>query len=216
MEIKRFEFNMFPVNCYVLWDETKEAVIIDAGCFYPEEQVKLKEFIRTNGLKVKYVLNTHLHLDHIFGNAYVLREFGLRPLAHEADEFLIPKISEYCHHFGFQVNEEAPGLGGHIADGDVITFGHTTLKALHVPGHSPGSIAFYNADVGCVFSGDVLFRCGVGRADLEGGSSEQLLNSIRTKLLTLPDETTVYPGHGEATQIGYEKKYNPYLSASRW
>lgn len=212
MTIKRFEFNMFPVNCYVLWDETKEAVILDAGCFYPEEQEKLAEFIRTNQLKVKYVLNTHLHLDHIFGNAFVEREFGLRPIAHEADEFLIPKIAEYCHQFGFQVNEEPPSLGGHISDGDEITFGHTTLKALHVPGHSPGSIAYYNQEAGCVFSGDVLFRCSVGRSDLDGGSSRQLIDSIRTKLLTLPDETIVYPGHGEPTQIGYEKTYNPFFN----
>ena len=212
MTIKRFEFNMFPVNCYVLWDDTKEAVIIDAGCFYPEEQTKLKEFIYANGLKVKYVLNTHLHLDHIFGNAFVEREFGLRPLAHEADEFLLPKIAEYCNYFGFQVNEEPPALSGHLSDGDEIAFGHTTLKALHVPGHSPGSIAFYNEDDHCVFSGDVLFRCGVGRADFDGGDPQQLTNSIQTKLFSLPDETIVYPGHGEPTKIGYEKTYNPYFN----
>ena len=211
MMIKRFEFNMFPVNCYVLWDETKEAVILDAGCFYPEEQVKLKDFIRSNDLRVKYVLNTHLHLDHIFGNAYVEREFGLRPMAHEADEFLIPKLATYCHHFGFQVNEEAPALGGHISDGEEIIFGHTKLKALHVPGHSPGGIAYYNQEAGCVFSGDVLFKFSVGRSDFEGGSSQQLMDSIRTKLFTLPDETIVYPGHGEPTQIGDEKKFNPYF-----
>ena len=212
MEIKCFEFNMFPVNCYVLWDETKEAVIIDAGCFYPEEQLKLKDFIRSNQLKLKQVLNTHLHLDHIFGNAFVEREFGLRPFAHQADEFLLPKMAEYCHQFGFEINEEPPALGGYINDGDVITFGKTSLTALHVPGHSPGSIAYYNADKQCVFSGDVLFRCSVGRSDLGGGSSQQLSNSIRTKLFTLPDETTVYPGHGEPTQIGYEKMYNPFFN----
>lgn len=211
MTIKRFEFNMFPVNCYVLWDQTKEAVILDAGCFYPEEQQKLKEFIHSNELKVKYVLNTHLHLDHIFGNAYVEREFGLRPLAHQADEFLIPKIAEYCNHFGFQVNEKAPDLGGYVSDGDEIIFGHTKLKALHVPGHSPGSIAYYNQEDGCVFSGDVLFQCGVGRSDLDGGSPQQLMNSIQKKLFTLPDETIVYPGHGEPTKIGYEKTHNPYI-----
>ena len=211
MTIKRFEFNMFPVNCYVLWDETKEAVILDAGCFYPEEQAKLKEFIRSNDLKVKYVLNTHLHLDHIFGNAYLERELGLRPIAHKADEFLIPKLAIYCHHFGFQANEEAPALGGYISDGDEITFGHTKLKALHVPGHSPGGIAYYSEEAGCVFSGDVLFKYSVGRSDFEGGSSQQLMNSIQTKLFTLPDETIVYPGHGEPTRIGDEKELNPYF-----
>ena len=212
MNIKCFEFNMFPVNCYVLWDETKEAVILDAGCFYQEEQLKLKEFIHSQGLTVKYILNTHLHLDHIFGNAFILREWGLSPMAHKEDEFLIPKIAEYCNHFGFRVNEEAPKLGAYVNDGDVITFGHTTLKALHVPGHSPGSIAYYNEKDGCVFSGDVLFRCSIGRADLEGGNPHQLISSIRNKLLTLPEETVVYPGHGEKTQIGYEKMYNPYFN----
>lgn len=211
MTIKRFEFNMFPVNCYVLWDETKEAVILDAGCFYPEEQEKLKNFIRSNELQVKYVLNTHLHLDHVFGNAFVKREFGLRPTACQKDEFLLPKIADYCHQFGFQLNEEPPTLGGYISDGDEITFGHTTLKALHVPGHSPGSIAFYNAKDACVFSGDVLFRGSIGRTDLDGGNPQQLINSIRTKLLTLPEETIVYPGHGEPTQVGYEKMYNPFF-----
>lgn len=212
MTIKRFEFNMFPVNCYVLWDDTKEAIILDAGCFYSEEQAKLKEFILSNKLKVKYVLNTHLHLDHIFGNAYVKREFGLSPIAHQADEFLLPKMAEYCHQFGFQINEEPPALGGYVNDGDEITFGHTTLKALHVPGHSPGSIAYYCKDAACVFSGDVLFHGSVGRSDLDGGSARQLINSIQTKLLVLPDETIVYPGHGEPTKIGFEKMYNPFFN----
>ena len=211
MTIKRFEFNMFPVNCYLLWDETKEAVIIDAGCFYPEEQEKLTTFIRQNDLKVKYVLNTHLHLDHVFGNAYVEREFGLRPIANKEDEFLLPKIADYCHLFGFHLNEEPPALGGYISDGDEISFGNTTLKAIHVPGHSPGSIAFYNDKDACVFSGDVLFHGSVGRSDLDGGNAKQLINSIRTKLLVLPEETIVYPGHGEPTQIGYEKTHNPFF-----
>ena len=212
MTIKRFEFNMFPVNCYVLWDETKEAVILDAGCFYPEEQQKLKEFIHESGLTLKHVLNTHLHLDHIFGNAFVAREFGIRPQAHQADEFLIQKLDEYCSHFGFHANEEAPALSGYIQDADEITFGNTTLKAIHVPGHSPGGIAYYNEEDECVFSGDVLFRCSVGRSDFEGGSARQLTDSILNKLFSLPDATIVYPGHGEATQIGYEKKNNPYFS----
>ena len=212
MTIKRFEFNMFPVNCYVLWDETKEAVILDAGCFYPKEQEMLKDFIHSNKLNVKHVLNTHLHLDHIFGNAFVEREFGIRPSACKEDEFLLPKIAEYCHQFGFELNEKPALLGTYISDGDEITFGNTTLKAIHVPGHSPGSMAFYNQKGACVFSGDVLFRCSVGRSDLDGGNSQLLFDSIRTKLLTLPEETVVYPGHGEPTQIGYEKMYNPFFN----
>ena len=212
MTIKRFEFNMFPVNCYILWDETKEAVIIDAGCFYPEEQSKLKDFIISNGLKVKFILNTHLHLDHIFGNAFLKRELGIQAKACQLDEFLLPKMNEYCHQFGFEMNEEPPTLGGYISEQEDILFGNTTLKAIHVPGHSPGSMAFYNETDACVFSGDVLFKGSIGRSDLDGGNPNQLLNSIRTKLLVLPDNTIVYPGHGEPTQIGYEKMYNPFFS----
>ena len=212
MTIKRFEFNMFPVNCYVLWDETKEAVIIDAGCFYPSEQKKLKDFITTNDLKVKYVLNTHLHLDHVFGNAFLARELGILPVANAEDEFLLPKIAEYCHQFGFQLNEEPPALGGHISDGDIITFGNTSLKVIHTPGHSPGSVVFHHEESHSIFSGDVLFRCSIGRSDLDGGSHSQLINSIQSKLLILPDETTVYPGHGEPTQIGFERMNNPFFN----
>lgn len=210
MTITQFEFNMFQENCYVLWDETKEAVIIDPGCFFSDEKAKLKDFILDNELKVKYVLNTHLHLDHIFGNAFLEQEFGLLPLAHKADEFLIPKLAEFGSIFGLEINEPAPNLGGYIEDGDEITFGNTTLKALHVPGHSPGSIAFYYEKEKIVFSGDVLFLHSIGRTDFEGGNHEQLINSIKTKLYTLPDETMAYPGHGETTTIGYEKMYNPY------
>lgn len=211
MYIKSFEFNMFPVNTYVLWDDTKEAVIIDAGCYYEDEQKTLKKFIESNGLTVKHLLNTHLHLDHIFGNAIAVKEFGVKPEANAEDEFLLPKVKEYCKMFGIRLNEEIPPLGKYISDGDVINFGNSSLLAIHVPGHSPGSIAYYSEKDACAFCGDVLFRGSIGRSDLDGGNFNQLRNSISTRLFTLPDQTYIYTGHGEPTTIGNEKMNNPFF-----
>ncbi len=211
MTIKRFEFNMFPVNCYVLSDETGEAAVIDAGCYYPNEQQRLKQYIIENQLTVKHLLNTHLHLDHVFGNPFMLREFNLRAEASREDEFLLDRLPAQCHAFGFPPNETPVPLGGYIADGDIIRFGNTGLKAIHVPGHSPGGIVYYDEAHQCAFSGDVLFRGSVGRADLEGGDFGELMDGIVTKLFTLPDDTVVYPGHGDSTTIGREKIDNPYF-----
>ena len=193
MKIKRFEFNMFPVNCYVLWDDTKEAVVIDPGCFYEEEKQALKKFILTNELNVKHLLNTHLHLDHIFGNPFMLKEFGLSAEANKADEYWIVPLGKYLH------------------DGDIITFGHTKLEAIHVPGHSPGSLVYYCKEDNCMFSGDVLFQGSIGRADLTGGNFDELIEHICSRLFVLPNETVVYPGHGAPTTIGMEKAENPFF-----
>lgn len=129
MKIKTFEFNMFPVNCYVVWDEeTLQAAVIDAGCYYQEEQQTLKKFIAENGLTVTHLLNTHLHLDHIFGNAFMLREFGVSAEAGKEDEFLLPRTAEYCRMFGFPLNEEPPALGSYVHDGDLIKIGNIELQ----------------------------------------------------------------------------------------
>lgn len=211
MKIKRFEFNMFPVNCYVISDETGEAAIIDAGCFFPEEQQMLKQYITDNKLTVKHLLNTHLHLDHVFGNPFILREFGLKAEACQLDEFLLAKLPDQCRMFGFSPNEAPVGLGHYIEDGEIIRFGHTELQAIHVPGHSPRGMVYYCKADACLFSGDVLFQGSIGRADLEGGDFNELIEQISCRLLTLPDETLVYPGHGEPTSIGKEKMENPFF-----
>ena len=211
MKIKRFEFNMFPVNCYVISDETGEAAIIDAGCFFPEEQQMLKQYITDNKLTVKHLLNTHLHLDHVFGNPFILREFGLKAEACQLDEFLLAKLPDQCRMFGFSPNEAPVGLGHYIEDGEIIRFGYTELQAIHVPGHSPGGMVYYCKADACLFSGDVLFQGSIGRADLEGGDFNELIEQISCRLLTLPDETLVYPGHGEPTSIGKEKMENPFF-----
>ena len=206
MRIKRFEFNMFPVNCYILSDETKEAVII-----YEEEKQALKKYIDDNGLNVKHLLNTHLHLDHIFGNPFLLKEYGLKAEANQADEFWLNQADAQARMFGFQLPEPPVPLGKYVCDGDVITFGNTKLEAIHVPGHSPGSIVYYCKEENCLFSGDVLFQGSIGRADLTGGNFDELREHICSRLFVLPGDTTVYPGHGDPTTIGIEKKNNPFF-----
>ena len=211
MKIKTFEFNMFPVNCYVIWDETKEAAIIDPGCFYDEEKATLKNFIVNNGLTVKHLLNTHLHLDHIFGNPFVCQEFKIEAEGSKADEFWIDEAPKQSRMFGFQLRETPMPLGKHLQDGDLIQFGNTTLEAIHVPGHSPGSLVYYSQKDKCLFSGDVLFQGSIGRADLTGGNFDELIDRITKRLFVLPDDTVVYPGHGAPTTIGAEKAENPFF-----
>lgn len=211
MKIKRFEFNMFPVNSYVLSDDTNEAVIIDAGCYFPQDEQNLKRYIEDNNLTVKHLINTHLHLDHVFGNAFVERTFGVKPEASEADEFLLARLEQQCRMFGFEPNEPTVALGTHLKGGDKVTFGNTTIDVIDVPGHSPGGLAYYIASEHCLFSGDSLFKGSIGRTDLEGGDFEALHNAVCTRLFTLPSETVVYPGHGEHTTIGFEKMNNPFF-----
>lgn len=202
---------MFPVNCYVLWDETLEAVVIDPGCFYDEEKQNLKNYITSNELKIKHVLNTHLHIDHIFGNPFMLQEFGLYAEANKADEYWLELAPQQSRSFGIPVKDPQVQLGKYLCDGDTITFGNTKLEAIHVPGHSPGSLVYYCKESNCMFSGDVLFQGSIGRADLAGGNFDDLKEHICSRLFTLPNETIVYPGHGAPTTIGIEKVENPFF-----
>ena len=211
MKIKKFEFNMFPVNCYVVSDDSGEAVVIDAGCFYTEEKQMLKDYLFDNNLTLKHVLCTHLHLDHIFGNPFLFQEYGLQPEGGQQDEFWLDQASSMARNFGFLYEEKQPALCRYINHDDTITFGDTTLKAIHVPGHSPGSIVYYCEEAACAFAGDVLFQGSIGRADLQGGNFEELREGISSRLFTLPEQTRIYPGHGPSTSIGYEKKNNPFF-----
>ncbi len=211
MNIKTFEFNPISENTYVVYDETNECVIIDAGCFFPEEKNELLDFILDNDLIVKHLLNTHLHFDHVFGNKFVLDQFGLKAFANDKDLFLLEAMPAQMRMFGFRDAEEAPEVGTIINENDIIEFGNQKFVVLAVPGHSPGSVAFYSENGECVFVGDALFRGSIGRTDLAGGSQSQLIESIRTRLLTLAPDTVVYPGHGPKTSIREEKKSNPFL-----
>jgi glyoxylase-like metal-dependent hydrolase (beta-lactamase superfamily II) len=212
MKIKSFVFNPIQENTYLVYDETGECIVIDAGCLFPQEEAEVVNFISTNNLTLKRVLNTHLHFDHAFGNYFLAKKYGVLPEAHKADEFMIPIIQEQVRRFGFSnLKVEGQPLGGYLTEGDTIRFGNTELSVLHVPGHSPGSLCYYCKAADALFSGDVLFRESIGRTDLPGGNYHDLINGITQKLLTLPENTTVYPGHGESTTIKHEKQFNPFL-----
>jgi len=211
MEIKIFQFNPIGENTFVLYDDTKECVIIDAGCFFPDEKEYLLNFILDNDLIVKHLLNTHLHFDHVLGNEFVKEQFGLDTEANRLDQFLLDGLQAQMRMFGFEPVKNVPQIGKYLEENDIIEFGNQKLKVLHVPGHSPGSVVFYSADNNCLIAGDVLFRNSVGRTDLAGGDHRQLIDNIHQKLLGLPAETIVYPGHGPATTIGNEINNNPFL-----
>lgn len=212
MELKRFVFNPVDVNCYILWDESREAVIIDAAVLFDEEKEVLKNFIRDNALTVKHHLNTHLHFDHIFGNPFIEQEFGVKSEADDRDWAWAETISERVARFGLRYNEKIPAIGNVLRGGDTVKFGNDNIiNVIHVPGHSPGSLAYYIADENVLFSGDVLFRGSIGRTDFADADYNTLISSIKNKLFSLPDETRVYPGHGDGTTIGFEKQYNRFL-----
>lgn len=213
MNIKCFEVNPLGVNCYVLSDDTKEAVIIDCGCFHPDEWAEIKNYIDTEGLQVKHLLNTHLHFDHIMGIPMVTNDFQLLPEANKSDLYIYNKVEEQIKAI-ININVghlEMPPLGRELRDGDMVEFGEHKLQAIQTPGHTPGGVCFLCKEENILFTGDSLFRMSIGRTDLQGGCYEDLILSIKERLCTLPDETIAYPGHGPATSIGDEKKYNMYL-----
>jgi glyoxylase-like metal-dependent hydrolase (beta-lactamase superfamily II) len=193
-------------NTYLLYDETKEAVIIDCGAFTNRENEELSDFIRENELILKHLLNTHLHFDHILGNQFIFETYGLKPEYNKADEPLLQQNRRMLF-----IRYEPIFANHFLNDGDEISFGNTTLKALSTPGHSPGSLSFYSEKDGCVFTGDALFHLEIGRTDLWGGNYPELIRSIKNKLLTLPEDTVVYPGHEESSTVGEEKTHNPHF-----
>ena len=211
MEIKTFTVNPIQVNCYILWDESKEAVLIDCGAWFPREREEIKEFITGNGLTLKHYLNTHLHFDHVFGNAFVEETFGIKAEANDADWPWAANIKERVARFGIKYEEDVPALGRTLHDGDEITFGTHRVVAIAVPGHSPGSLCYHIPEEKVLFSGDALFHGSIGRTDFPDSDHYSLITTIREKLLTLPEETIVYPGHDRQTTIGFERAYNMYL-----
>lgn len=210
MQIKTFIVNPIEVNCYLLWDGTGEAVLIDCGAWMPEERERIRLFVQSQGLTIRHYLNTHLHFDHIFGNAYVEETFGIKAEASDKDWNWAANIAERVARFGIRYEEEVPSLGRILKDGDTILFGNQTINVISVPGHSPGSLAYYIPEHKTLFTGDALFCQSIGRTDFPDSDHMELITAIREKLFTLPDDTTVYPGHGEKTTIGFEKKYNIY------
>ena len=209
--IKSFEFNYFQENTFLLYDDTREAVLIDCGCCRKEEEKELTDFILENKLTLKHLLCTHLHVDHVFGNGFIYKTYGLKPEANKQDVEKLPSPDEQAKLFGLRQHVENVPVEKYIVGGEIIKFGTSELQVLTVPGHSPGSVAFYNKKNGFVIVGDALFAGSIGRTDLWGGNQEVLVAAIHDKLLSLPDETVIYPGHGPETRVIDEKFNNPYL-----
>lgn len=209
-QIKTFEFSPIRENTYLLYNEFNECVIIDPGCYFQEEKDELTAFIKSNNLRPVLLLNTHCHLDHVFGNKHVAETYGLKLHIHPLEK----KLLEYAPTSGLMYNLPFDNYEGELAfieEGDTLAVGGDELKVIFTPGHSPGSISFYCASQSFIISGDVLFQRSIGRTDLPGGDLQTLIGSIREKLLVLPDDTTVYSGHGPSTTIGMERKHNPFL-----
>lgn len=210
MEIQKFIFNPFQENTYLLFDETKEAIIIDAGCYNKNEAQELINFVKKNELKLQYILCTHLHIDHIVGNNFLKEEFNLDIYAHKSDDFLIENAVQHGASYGLKLTQP-PKVDKYIDETTILKFGNTVLNTLYVPGHSPGSIAFHNKKEKSIFVGDVLFKDSIGRTDLPMGDYDVLMKSIKEKLLVLDYDTEVYSGHGPSTSIGEEINTNSFL-----
>jgi hydroxyacylglutathione hydrolase len=210
IELGNFIFNELGVNSFILYDHTHECILVDPGCNNKSQQDELLEFIKNHELKPVCIVNTHGHFDHVFGNAWAKSTFQCPLRLHINDLPLIQHVDKYAGLFGFTI-DVSPMPDSYLHDGENIYFGASSLLVIHVPGHSPGSICLYSAEGGFVIGGDVLFRGSIGRTDLPGGNYEQLISGIREKLLTLPANTVVYPGHGPKTTIGLEHDTNPFL-----
>lgn len=212
LTIKTFTFNPFQENTYLLFNENNEGILIDPGCYEPYEQNELKQFISTNNIELKLLLNTHCHVDHVLGNAYIEQEFGLKTRMHKLELPIFKAVSSYASNYGF-VYKEAAYSEELLLDFEIIQFGDDQLEVLFCPGHSPGSVCFYSAKQNFLIAGDVLFYRSIGRTDLPGGDFNTLMRSINNRLLNLPGETIVMPGHGPQTTIESEKLYNPFINA---
>lgn len=211
LQIRSFEFSPIQENTYVIYNEFNDCLIIDPGCYDEDEKEELIHFINQRGLHPKMLLNTHCHLDHVFGNKFVADKFGLTLQLHRNEKFVL----DFAPRSGLLYNLPFDQYNGEfifLKEGDLVKLGEDELIVMEAPGHSPGHICFYCARQHFLVSGDVLFKRSIGRTDLPGGSQEVLIKNIREKLFALPDETIVYSGHGPATTIGEEKKHNPFLN----
>ncbi|KXX68759.1 MBL fold metallo-hydrolase [Flammeovirga sp. SJP92] len=210
INVHTLTFSPFQENTYVVWDETKEAIIVDPGCYDTSEEEALKGFIESNGLKVVKIVNTHCHLDHVFGNKFCQDTFGVKLYIPKGEIETLAMGADAAARYGI------PGFVTSTHDelleneGEV-TFGNTSLQILYAPGHSPGHLVFFDKDQKIALGGDVLFKGSIGRTDLPGGDHQTLLDNIKNVMYALPDETIVYPGHGPFTTIGDEKRSNPFV-----
>jgi glyoxylase-like metal-dependent hydrolase (beta-lactamase superfamily II) len=206
-----FTFNAFQENTYLIYDDTKECVIIDPGCYDQAERDELSLYIERNNLMPVRLLNTHCHIDHVFGNKFVSEKYSLPLEIHEGELPVLEAVPKVSMFYGLPYPEPSPMPEKFIAEGEIIEFGKTKLETLFTPGHSPASISFFCKEDRYVIAGDVLFYQSIGRTDLPGGDFKTLLGSIVDKYFPLGDDVRVYPGHGPATTVGFEKENNPFL-----
>jgi hydroxyacylglutathione hydrolase len=210
MEIHKMVFSPIEVNTYILMDESGDCAVIDCGCYNKREFEQMAGFLDRKNVNPVLLLNTHCHLDHIFGNGFLFEKYGIKTLSSELEEPNRVNSVQHAMLFGLTM-DVPPAPGGYIIHNQSISFGTTDLIALHVPGHSPGSLAFYSEKDNSVFTGDALFKASIGRTDLPGGDHETLLESIKNRLFVLPPSTIVYPGHGDKTTILAELQTNPFF-----
>jgi hydroxyacylglutathione hydrolase len=208
--IQSFVNNPYQENTYILYDDSLECVIIDPGMYTATEQNTVVNFIKANNLKPVLLLNTHCHVDHVLGNKFIFDQYGLKPKFHIGESEVLEAVIAYAPAMGFRY-EPSPLPDEYLPETGTISFGNTELQLIFAPGHSPAHLCFYDKDANLLVGGDVLFKGSIGRTDLPGGSYSLLLKNIKEKLFSLPDDCTVYPGHGPETTIGYEKQHNPYL-----
>ena len=210
VNVTKFVFNTFMVNGYLLYDESRECILVDAACYETAEQDELREFISINQLKPVRNLNTHCHIDHVLGNDFIARIYGIFPEYHKNSVPFFQTVREIGASFGYPITQ-VPEPKRFLEDEELVRWGGSELKVLFTPGHAEGSVCFYSEAQEFVITGDVLFRDTIGRTDLPTGDFDQLMRSIKTRLFTLPGNTVVYPGHGPDTTIGYEMENNPFI-----
>ena len=211
MKIYKEVFSPIEVNTFIITGDDTSCVVIDCGCYGNTKEKRLADLLSDLRLTTVLLLNTHCHLDHIFGNAFMLDRYGLKAWFHEGENYNLISSPKHAIMFGLTM-EAPPEPAGYLADGQIITASGLNLEVIAVPGHSSGGVAFYSREDGIIFTGDALFAGSIGRSDLPGGNHEQLMNNIRTRLFTLPPATVVYPGHGPETTIGEEMRSNPFFS----
>lgn len=210
ISLQKFTFNPYQENTYVLFDESKECVIIDPGMYDGREQNQLASFINENDLKPVLLLNTHCHIDHVLGNKFVFDLWGLKPQFHQGELYILQAVPGYAPQMGMRY-ELSPEPETFLPESGTVYFGNSQLELIFAPGHSPAHLCFYAREENFLIGGDVLFHQSIGRTDLPGGNHQQLINSIKQQLFVLPNDCEVFPGHGPSTTIGFEKLNNPFL-----
>lgn len=212
IDVQVFTVNMIRENCYIISDDTKEAVIVDCGALYGEEKAKIKEYVSDKGLKLNSLICTHAHFDHVVGDEFIFETYGLKPRLHVADMWLFDHVEEQAKEFiGEKITVKMPQAGEYLGYGDVIRFGNHAFSVLATPGHTPGGISFYCSQEHLLLSGDSIFRHSIGRTDFPYGDENVLIKSLKENVMTLPDDTMILPGHGPSTTIKKEKEENPFF-----